>query len=209
MPDTIVLTASDTMVVTTSVTRPNIPGPTSSAGPAHCFYSSPTPGHVLIRFIRKTSNVLNPLQAIIRKRREYDGQSKAEVKRLPSLPRESFPFQIPGGRLPLFIKTLCLFLICSCIVPVHSAAQDQSPYDEVIFGFTLKDLGSYNISVAIKNDKVFLPAIELFNIFEVYYTIEGQNIIKGTYVTSAFPMVIDPVKHEIDIGDKQYVTDVG
>ena len=75
----------------------------------------------------------------------------------------------------------------------------------MIFGFTLKELGSYSISVAVKNDRIYLPVIELFNIFEVYYTIEGQNIIKGTYLSSAFPMTIDPVRHEISIGDKQYV----
>jgi hypothetical protein len=46
--------------------------------------------------------------------------------------------------------------------------------------------------------------MELFNLFEVYYTIEGQYIINGTYLSSAFPMTIDPVKRVISVGDERY-----
>ena len=104
----------------------------------------------------------------------------------------------------LFLAFSIFFLFCF-LVPSLSLAQQSSQYDEVIFGYTLKELGSYNISVAAKNDRIFLPVIELFNIFEVYYTIEGQNIIKGTYISSALPMTIDPVRHEITLGNKVYV----
>ena len=83
-------------------------------------------------------------------------------------------------------------------------AQQSPDYDEVVFGFTLKNLGSYNVTVAIKKDEVYLPIMELFNIFEVYYTIEGQNVLKGTYLSSEFPMTIDPVKRLIVVGDNRY-----
>ena len=103
--------------------------------------------------------------------------------------------------------SLCLiiaFVFC-LLAPSRSPAQQSPQYDEVIFGFTLKDLGSYNISVAVKKDRIYLPIMELFNLFQVYYTIEGQNIIKGTYGSSEFPMTIDPVKRVITVADKQYV----
>ncbi len=103
------------------------------------------------------------------------------------------------------LLTLSIFFLFYFLVPSQSLSQQASQYDEVIFGYTLKELGSYNISVAIKNDKIYLPIIELFNIFEVYYTIEGQYIIKGTYISSAIPMTINPVRHEISLGDKVYV----
>jgi len=116
---------------------------------------------------------------------------------------------IPSGNFHAIVRTLYLslsiFFLFYFLAPSRSIAQQSSQYEEVIFGFTLKDLGSYNISVAVKDDRIYLPVIELLNIFEIYYTIEGQNIIKGTYLSSAFPMTIDPVKHEITIGDKQYV----
>jgi TolA-binding protein len=108
-----------------------------------------------------------------------------------------------------FVRTLFLafsiFISFNCLIPSQSFSQQSSQYEEVIFGLTLKELGSYNITVAVKNDKVYLPIIELFNIFEVYYTIQGQNIVKGTYLTSSNPMKIDPVKHEILLGENQYV----
>ncbi len=104
-------------------------------------------------------------------------------------------------RNPMF--RLCFLLFCF-FAPSISSAQQSPQYEEVVFGYTLKDLGSYNISVAIENDRVYLPVMELFNLFEVYYTIEGQNIIKGTYLSSAFPMTIDPVKRVITVGDKRY-----
>ena len=103
--------------------------------------------------------------------------------------------------LLLAVGIFCLFCF---LAPSRSLAQQSPQYEEVIFGFTLKELGSYNISVAVKNDRIYLPVMELFNIFEVYYTLEGQNIIKGTYLSSAFPMTIDPVKRIISLGKKQF-----
>jgi hypothetical protein len=103
------------------------------------------------------------------------------------------------------LLTLSIFFLFYFLVPSRSLAQQSSQYDEVVFGYTLKELGSYSISVAVKNDKIFLPVTELFNIFGVYYTIEGQNTIKGTYISSAMPMTINPVRHEISLGDKVYV----
>jgi TolA-binding protein len=105
--------------------------------------------------------------------------------------------------LVLSLPLIIAFLVCF-LLPSPSAAQESSDYEEVVFGFTLKDLGSYNVSVAVKGDKVYLPVMELFNIFEVYYTIQGQNIITGTYLSSASPMMIDPVKRLITLEDKRY-----
>jgi hypothetical protein len=95
-------------------------------------------------------------------------------------------------------------LLFCFFAPSISSAQQSPQYEEVIFGFTLKDLGSCNISAADKNGRIYLPVMELFNLFEVYYTIEGQNVIKGTYLSSAFPMTIDPVRRMITVGDKRY-----
>ncbi len=92
----------------------------------------------------------------------------------------------------------------SFLAPSQSLSQQSPQYEEVVFGFTLKELGSYNISVAVKNDRIYLPVMELFNIFEVYFTIEGQNVIKGTYLSSKFPLVIDPVNRIVTLGDKRY-----
>lgn len=92
----------------------------------------------------------------------------------------------------------------SAVLPTAATAQQTTSYDEVVFGFTLRGLGSYNISVAIRKDRVYLPVMELFNLFEIYYTIQGQNILKGTYLSSAYPMTIDPVKRVITVGDKRY-----
>lgn len=90
------------------------------------------------------------------------------------------------------------------LAPSVSQSQQSPQYEEVVFGFTLKDLGSYNISVAVRNDKIYLPLMELFNIFEVYYTIEGEYSIKGTYLSSTSPMTIDPVRRVITLGGKRY-----
>ena len=102
------------------------------------------------------------------------------------------------------LLALTISLLSCLLVPSWSLAQQSSQYEEVIFGFTLKELGSYNISVAVKNDRIYLPVMELFNIFEMYYTIEGQNVIKGTYLSSDYPFTIDPVKQIITLADKRY-----
>ena len=102
-----------------------------------------------------------------------------------------------------------IFFFSCFFAPFLSPAQQSPHYEEVIFGFTLKELGSYDISVAVRNDRIYLPVMELFNIFEVYYTIEGQYVIKGTYLSSAIPMTIDPVKRMITIGDKRYELNAG
>ncbi|MGA3245291.1 MAG: SPOR domain-containing protein [Bacteroidota bacterium] len=109
----------------------------------------------------------------------------------------------------LFAKRNLLFgfsfsLFFCLFAPSISSAQQSPQYEEVVFGFSLKDLGSYNISVAVRSDRVYLPVMELFNLFEVYYTVEGHNIIRGTYLSSAFPMIIDPVSRTISVGDKSY-----
>ena len=118
--------------------------------------------------------------------------------------RDFFPSGNYDGGMRTLLLTLSLSSLFCFFTPSPSLAQQSPQYEEVIFGFTLKELGSYNISVAVRNDRIYLPVMELFNIFEVYYTIEGQNIIKGTYLSSKFPMTIDPVKRIITLGGRQY-----
>ena len=113
-------------------------------------------------------------------------------------------FPNSNGTMRFLLPLLSVLLLLQVLAPSITLAQQSPDYEEVVFGFTLKELGSYNISVAVKNDRIYLPVMELFNVFEVYYTIEGQNIIKGTYLSSAFPMTIDPVKRMITIGGKEY-----
>jgi TolA-binding protein len=114
------------------------------------------------------------------------------------------PSGIDYGVMRILLLAVGIFCLFCFLAPSRSLAQQPPQYEEVIFGFTLKELGSYNISVAVRNDRIYLPVMELFNIFEVYYTLEGQNIIKGTYLSSAFPMTIDPVRRTITVGDKTY-----
>ncbi len=119
-------------------------------------------------------------------------------------PQQCFHRRIIRDGMRTVLLLLAISSVFMLLVPPRSMAQQSSDYDEVVFGFTLKNLGSYNIEVAVKNDTVYLPIMELFNIFEVHYTVQGQNNVVGTYISSQFPMTINPVKRLITLGDKRY-----
>jgi tol-pal system protein YbgF len=194
----------NTIAVTASIVGTNILSPSLKIGDTSRIFSSSKLTNVFINDFRKNNCVRDKMGGITIE--DEDCLEPLEGNTGNQLWVSNF---LPSGNKYSFIRILqtaiSVFFLFFFLSPTQSFAQELSQYEEVIFGFTLKELGSYNISVAVKNDKVYLPVIELFNIFEVYYTIQGQNIIKGTYLTSAFPLTIDPVKHEILLGNKQYV----
>lgn len=158
-----------------------------------------------LNYLKKISHTVHKIRGTAVRGEGCLGQLETELLRNLSHVYEFIPSSSHYGVLRTLFLTLNLFFLFFSLVPSQSLAQQSSEYDEVTFGYTLKELGSYNISVAVKNDRIYLPVIELFNIFGIYYTLEGQNTLKGTYISSALPMIINPVRHEITLGDKVYV----
>lgn len=195
----------DSLWVMPSINNADTPNPYLQF--KHCcfFYSLSIVTGTFVEYFRK---IIYTVQGV---RRNFVGdegcleQKETRPTRIHPHVHEFIPSRNYYNDVQTFLLTLRIFFLFCFLVPSRSLAQQSSQYDEVVFGYTLKGLGSYNISVAVKNDKIFLPVTVLFNIFEVYYTIEGQNTIKGTYISSAMPMTINPVRHEISLGDKVYV----
>lgn len=155
-------------------------------------------------FLRNTNRTVAELRGKVVRSETLCHHLGAGVPQNRTLANEFIPSRNHYRAMRTLLLTLSVSSLFCLLIPSKLLAQQSSQYEEVVFGFTLKELGSYNISVAVKDDRIYLPVMELFNIFEVYYTIEGQNVIRGTYLSSEFPMKINPVKRLITLGDKRY-----
>ncbi|MGD0037000.1 MAG: hypothetical protein ABSC53_06880, partial [Bacteroidota bacterium] len=195
----------DSVLVMPSIDNADTPKPYSKFKHRYYFCSVSILTGTLVEYYKKIIYTVQGVRRNVNGGRSRIGQKETGLTRIHPHIHELIPPRNYYNGVQTLLLTLNIFFLFYFLVPSRSLAQQSSQYDEVIFGYTLKELGSYNISVAVKNDKIFLPVTELFNIFEIYYTIEGQNTIKGTYISSAMPMTINPVRHEISLGDKVYV----
>jgi len=104
-------------------------------------------------------------------------------------------------------KTSFLYTILTVLLCLSSAkglsAQDTTEETEVYLDFQYQGVVKSVVISYYKNDVFFLPVTELFSLFKVQNSREG-NIITGKFSTDQTPFRIDLAKQTIKFGNKQF-----
>lgn len=102
------------------------------------------------------------------------------------------------------LKQAVFFFIATSVI-VFSQQDPASEPDNVMLSFRYRPVGDYYINAAEVKGKIYLPMMELFNLFEVYYKVENNSTITGNYFNSENPFLVEPALKRITVGSRRSV----
>jgi hypothetical protein len=101
-----------------------------------------------------------------------------------------------GFQLPLY---LCLAaLLISCMYPAKANAEDTDAIDEISITIKVQEIGNREITALIKNEEVYLPIKELFDLLKIKNTPSADfNMISGFIIDPKALYSIDKLNNRI------------
>lgn len=100
----------------------------------------------------------------------------------------------------------CALMIGLCFFTgIHCAAQTEAEYEEIPVFLNVQRVGAAEIQALIREEKVWLPVIDLFNFLKIRYEVsKDRDSVFGTFITPSSTYVIDQKNHRITYGDQRY-----
>jgi hypothetical protein len=92
--------------------------------------------------------------------------------------------------------------------PVYAA--NESPIDEISVTITIQQIGNQEITALIKNEEIYLPVKELFDLLKIKNTPSSDfNAISGSIIDPKILYTIDKLNNRIVYQGKQYALEPG
>ncbi len=98
-----------------------------------------------------------------------------------------------------------VFLFIATTLVALSQQKSAPEYENVMLTFRYRPVGDNYINAADSKGRIYLPMMELFNLFEVHYKVENNTTITGNYFTSENPFLIEPALKRITVGARRSV----
>ncbi len=108
-----------------------------------------------------------------------------------------------GVRVPL---CLCLAVLMAVLIwPENTYAADDDAIDEISITITVQQIGNQEITALIKNEEIYLPVKELFDLLKIKSTTSADfNAISGSIIDPKALYSIDKLNNRIVYQEKQF-----
>lgn len=105
-----------------------------------------------------------------------------------------------------FALRLCLIaLLASLILPENKCAAKADAIDEISITINIQKIGAHEITALIKNEEIYLPVGDLFDILKIKNTTSADlNLITGSIIDPKILYTIDKLKNQIVYQEKQF-----
>lgn len=87
----------------------------------------------------------------------------------------------------------------------HSSAQANTDDEEISIFLNIQRVGAAEMPALIKDEKVWLPVIDLFNFLKIKYEVSKErDAVFGTFISPAATYRIDQKNHQIIYGEQRF-----